>query len=74
MSGATSHVSYRHSRPEAFGGGEVEEDVREIEEDFRAWRDGPAMEAHSGECGRPVGSGSSVLEFVVVQSVGPSIG
>jgi heme oxygenase (mycobilin-producing) len=43
----------------------------ESEEAFRAWRDGPAMEAHSGERGRPVGSGSQLLEFEVVQSASP---
>jgi heme oxygenase (mycobilin-producing) len=39
----------------------------ESEEYFQAWRDGPAVEAHSGAHGRPVGSGSSLLEFEVVQ-------
>lgn len=43
----------------------------ETEEDFRAWRDGPAMEAHSGERSKPVASGSSLLEFEVVQSAQP---
>lgn len=37
------------------------------EESFQAWMTGPAMEAHSGERARPVGTGSSVLEFEVVQ-------
>lgn len=40
----------------------------ETEEHFQAWMTGPAMEAHSGERAKPVGSGSSVLEFEVVQS------
>ncbi len=39
----------------------------ETEEDFQAWLNGPAKEAHSGERARPVGSGSSLLEFEVVQ-------
>lgn len=37
------------------------------EEDFQAWLTGPAKEAHSGERARPVGTGSSLLEFEVVQ-------
>ncbi|QJY46033.1 antibiotic biosynthesis monooxygenase family protein [Pseudonocardia broussonetiae] len=37
------------------------------EESFQAWMTGSAMEAHSGERARPVGTGSSVLEFEVVQ-------
>lgn len=44
----------------------------ETEEHFQAWRNGPAMEAHSGERGKPVASGSSLLEFEVVQSAEPS--
>lgn len=43
----------------------------ETEEHFQAWLKGPAMEAHSGERARPVGSGSSLLEFEVVQSTEP---
>jgi heme-degrading monooxygenase HmoA len=39
----------------------------ENEESFQAWLNGPAMEAHSGERARPVASGSSLLEFEVVQ-------
>ncbi|GAA1252818.1 mycobilin-forming heme oxygenase MhuD [Pseudonocardia aurantiaca] len=39
----------------------------EDEASFQAWRNGPAMEAHSGERARPVASGSSLLEFEVVQ-------
>ncbi|HTF49032.1 MAG TPA: antibiotic biosynthesis monooxygenase [Pseudonocardia sp.] len=49
----------------------------EDEESFQAWRTGPAIEAHAGERGRPVegtgkgsgpvSSGSSLLEFEVVQ-------
>ena len=37
------------------------------EESFQAWLNGPAMTAHSGERARPVASGSSLLEFEVVQ-------
>jgi heme-degrading monooxygenase HmoA len=44
----------------------------ETEEDFQAWRDGPAMEAHSGARAQPVASGSSLLEFEVVQSADPA--
>jgi heme oxygenase (mycobilin-producing) len=40
----------------------------ESEEAFRAWRDGPGMEAHAGERSQPVASGSALLEFEVVQS------
>jgi heme-degrading monooxygenase HmoA len=47
----------------------------EDEESFQAWRDGPAIEAHAGERGRPVGAGghgpvsagATLLEFEVVQ-------
>ena len=42
----------------------------ESEEAFRAWREGPAMEAHSGDR-TPVASGSQLLEFEVVQSASP---
>lgn len=37
------------------------------EESFQAWLAGPAKDAHSGERARPVASGSSLLEFEVVQ-------
>ena len=37
------------------------------EESFQAWLNGPAMTAHSGERARPVASGSSLLEFEVIQ-------
>ncbi len=40
---------------------------------FQAWMSGSAVAAHSGERAKPVGTGSSVLEFEVVQSsVAPS--
>jgi heme-degrading monooxygenase HmoA len=39
----------------------------DTEESFQNWLTGPAMEAHSGERARPVASGSSLLEFEVVQ-------
>src|SRR5438309_10206260 len=43
----------------------------EDEESFQAWRTGPAIEAHAGERGRPVGegpvsTGATLLEFEVV--------
>jgi heme-degrading monooxygenase HmoA len=40
----------------------------ESEEAFRAWMDGSGMQAHSGERAKPVGTGSSLLEFEVVQT------
>ena len=42
----------------------------ESEEAFQAWSDSGAKDAHAGERARPVASGSSLLEFEVVQSVG----
>jgi len=41
------------------------------EEDFQAWVNGPAKEAHAGQRAQPVASGSSLLEFEVVQSTEP---
>lgn len=38
------------------------------EESFQAWLNGPAKAAHAGERAQPVGTGSSLLEFEVVQS------
>ncbi|MBW0106806.1 antibiotic biosynthesis monooxygenase [Pseudonocardia sp. KRD291] len=38
----------------------------ESDEAFQNWMKGDAVEAHSGERARPVGTGSSVLEFEVV--------
>ncbi|GAA0741120.1 antibiotic biosynthesis monooxygenase [Dactylosporangium roseum] len=43
----------------------------ESEEHFQAWATGPAKEAHSGQRGQPVATGSSLLEFEVVQQTGP---
>jgi heme oxygenase (mycobilin-producing) len=43
----------------------------ESEEAFRAWADGPAREAHAGVRAKPVASGSSLLEFEVIQSADP---
>ncbi|MGW5050534.1 antibiotic biosynthesis monooxygenase family protein [Actinokineospora sp. NPDC004072] len=43
----------------------------ESEEHFQAWMGGSAKEAHAGERAKPVGTGSSLLEFEVVQSAGP---
>ena len=41
----------------------------EDEESFAAWRDGPAIDAHSGERAQPVSSGADLLEFEVVMDV-----
>ena len=41
------------------------------EEHFQAWSQGSAREAHAGERSRPVGTGSSLLEFEVVQHADP---
>ncbi|MFP5071774.1 antibiotic biosynthesis monooxygenase family protein [Pseudonocardia nantongensis] len=38
----------------------------ETDEDFRNWMAGDGVAAHAGERARPVGTGSSVLEFEVV--------
>lgn len=43
----------------------------ETEEHFQAWANGPAKEAHAGERAKPVASGSSLLEFEVVQESKP---
>jgi heme oxygenase (mycobilin-producing) len=42
------------------------------DESFAAWRDGDARAAHSGEHGKPVASGASLLEFEVVMDVTPA--
>ena len=39
----------------------------ESEEAFQAWAQGPAKEAHSGEHKNTVATGSSLLEFELVQ-------
>ncbi|MFR9728499.1 antibiotic biosynthesis monooxygenase family protein [Saccharopolyspora sp. MS10] len=39
----------------------------ETEEDFQNWAQGPAKAAHSGEHKNTVATGSSLLEFEVVQ-------
>lgn len=44
----------------------------ESEEDFRAWRDGRAAQAHSEHRAKPVSTGSSLLEFEVALSAEPS--
>jgi heme oxygenase (mycobilin-producing) len=44
----------------------------ESEEAFQAWANGPAKEAHGGQRANPVASGSSLLEFEVVQAAGPA--
>ena len=41
------------------------------EEDFQAWMAGQGMAAHSGERAKPVGTGSALLEFEIVQSSQP---
>jgi len=43
----------------------------ESDEHFQAWLKGAGMAAHSGERAKPVGTGSSLLEFEVVQSSVP---
>ncbi|HVK20818.1 MAG TPA: antibiotic biosynthesis monooxygenase [Actinokineospora sp.] len=43
----------------------------ETEEHFQAWASGSAREAHAGQRAKPVATGSSLLEFEVVQSAGP---
>ncbi|GAA3295189.1 MULTISPECIES: antibiotic biosynthesis monooxygenase family protein [Dactylosporangium] len=45
----------------------------ESEEAFQAWSNGAAKEAHAGERSRPVASGSSLLEFEVVQHADPQV-
>lgn len=42
------------------------------DESFAAWRDGDARAAHSGEHGKPVAGGASLLEFEVVMDVKPA--
>jgi heme-degrading monooxygenase HmoA len=42
------------------------------EESFQAWAQGPAISAHSGERAKPVASGSSLLEFEVVEFAEPA--
>jgi heme-degrading monooxygenase HmoA len=43
----------------------------ESDEHFQAWMRGAGMAAHSGERSKPVGTGSSLLEFEIVQSSTP---
>jgi heme oxygenase (mycobilin-producing) len=43
------------------------------EEDYQAWANGPAIEAHAGNRSNPVASGSSLLEFEVVLSTDPAV-
>lgn len=42
------------------------------EEAFQAWASGSGIEAHSGARAKPVGTGSALLEFEVVQSTAPA--
>jgi heme-degrading monooxygenase HmoA len=44
----------------------------ESEEDFQAWANGPAREAHAGERKNPVSTGAELLEFDVVLDAKPS--
>ena len=44
----------------------------ESEEAFQAWSEGSGRAAHSGERARPVGSGSALLEFEVIQRAEPA--
>jgi heme-degrading monooxygenase HmoA len=41
------------------------------EEAFQSWASGSGKEAHSGARSKPVGTGSALLEFEVVQSATP---
>ncbi|GAA4611858.1 antibiotic biosynthesis monooxygenase family protein [Saccharopolyspora hordei] len=43
----------------------------ESEEAFQAWANGPAKAAHAGEAKNPVATGSSLLEFELVQESKP---
>ncbi|MFC7341142.1 antibiotic biosynthesis monooxygenase family protein [Saccharopolyspora griseoalba] len=43
----------------------------ESEEAFQAWASGPAKEAHAGEAKNPVATGSSLLEFELIQESKP---
>ena len=42
------------------------------EASYESWRDGDSRAAHSGEHGKPVASGASLLEFEVVLDVKPA--
>jgi heme oxygenase (mycobilin-producing) len=44
----------------------------ESEEAFQAWASGSGKQAHAGERSKPVGTGSDLLEFEVVQSATPA--
>jgi heme-degrading monooxygenase HmoA len=44
----------------------------ESEEAFQAWASGPAKEAHAGEAKNPVSTGSSLLEFELIQESYPN--
>ena len=44
----------------------------ETEEHFQAWASGPSRQAHAGQQGaKPVATGSSLLEFEVVEMISP---
>jgi heme oxygenase (mycobilin-producing) len=46
----------------------------ESDEHFQAWMTGSGREAHSGQRARPVGTGSALLEFEVIQRSEPAGG
>lgn len=46
----------------------------ESDEHFQAWMSGSGREAHAGQRARPVGTGSALLEFEVVQRSEPARG
>lgn len=67
VDGAPGFLSYELLRPVA---GETRYFVMTHWEDdasFQAWMAGDGVAAHAGERARPVGTGSAVLEFEVVQ-------
>ena len=43
----------------------------EDEEAFAAWRDGDARSAHRGQHGKPVATGTALMEFDVVLDIKP---
>lgn len=71
VDGAPGFLGFELLRPVAGGNRYFVYTRWESEEAFRAWADGPAKEAHAGERARPVATGSTLLEFEVVQSAQP---
>jgi heme-degrading monooxygenase HmoA len=43
----------------------------ESDEAFQAWMAGPSKQAHAGEQRKPVATGSSLLEFEIVEAITP---